>query len=144
MQRESLTFTGLLIRYLVAVVLVYGTWNPEGFSFYHWALAPAFGGPATAGPAALKLVVGLLLLTAWGVFLNATRRSLGLPGALLSLAITGAVIWLLIDLKVVRAASGRGVAHVVLIALSILLCAGMSWSFISRRLSGQVDTDVTE
>jgi hypothetical protein len=78
------------------------------------------------------------------VFLNATRRSLGLPGALLAVAITGGVIWLLVDLNVVHVSSGRAIAHVVLIALAILLCAGMSWSFFSRRISGQVDTDVTE
>ena len=144
MQRENLSLGGLLTRYAVALLLVYGTWNPEGYSFSHWALFPMFGAPATPGPVPLKFLVGILLITAWAIFLNATRRSLGLPGALLTLAIMGGVVWLLIDLDVVRATSGRGIAHVALFAVSILLCAGMSWSFISRRLSGQVDTDVTE
>ncbi|MBC8087586.1 MAG: hypothetical protein H7Z40_09980 [Phycisphaerae bacterium] len=144
MQRENLTLGGLLTRYAVAALLVYGTWNPEGYSFWHWAISPIYGGPATPGPAPLKFLVGILLVTAWGIFLNATRRSLGLPGAILTLAILGGVIWLLVDLNWVSAESPRGIAHVALIAVSILLCAGMSWSFISRRLSGQVDTDVTE
>jgi hypothetical protein len=144
MQRENLSLGGLLTRYVVAAVLVYGTWNPEQFSYFHWAISPLLGSPPTPGPAPLKFLVGILLVTAWAIFLNATRRSLGLPGALLTLAIMGGVIWLLIDLNWVSATSGRGIAHVALIAVSILLCAGMSWSFISRRLSGQVDTDVTE
>ena len=144
MQRENLTLGGLLTRYAVAAILVYGTWTPERFSYWHWAISPLLGDPATPGPAPLKFLVGILLLTAWGIFLNATRRSLGLPGALLTLAILGGIIWLLIDLNWVSARSGRGIAHVALIAVSILLCAGMSWSFISRRLSGQVDIDVTE
>jgi hypothetical protein len=144
MQRDNLTFRGLMTRYVVALLLVYGTWNPERYSFYHWAIAPLRDGPATAGPPALKFLVGVLLITAWAIFLNATRRSLGLPGALLSAAILGGVVWLLIDLNIVHATSGRGIAHVILLSLSILLCAGMSWSFVSRRLSGQVDTDVTE
>ncbi len=145
MQRDNLSLGGLLTRYVVALLLVYGTWNPEGYSYVDWVLAPIlFGAPATAGLPAVKFLVGIVLIGAWAVFLNATRRSLGLPGAIISLAIVGGVIWLLIDLHVVRATSGRGVAHVILIALSVLLCAGMSWSFISRRLSGQVDTDVTD
>ncbi|MGV3710057.1 MAG: DUF6524 family protein [Gemmatimonas sp.] len=144
MQRENLSLGGLLTRYLVAVLLVYGTYNPEGFSFFHWVLSPLVGGAPTPGPAALKFLVGVLLIAAWAVFLNATRRSLGLAGAVISVAIIGGVIWLLIDLGVVHATSGRGIQHVALISLSILLCAGMSWSFISRRLSGQVDTDVTD
>lgn len=144
MQRDNLTPAGLFTRYVVALLLVYGTYNPEGYSFYHWVLRPIGSGPPTAGPAALKFLVGVLLVTAWAVFLNATRRSLGLAGAILSVAIIGGIIWLLIDLGVVHATSGRGIQHVALISLSILLCAGMSWSFVSRRLSGQVDTDVTD
>ena len=144
MQRDSLSFIGVLTRFVIALALVYGTWNPEGVSYYQWAVAPMFGGPPTAGPIALKFLVGVLLVAAWSVFLNATRRSLGLPGALLAVAITGAVIWLLVDLNVVHVASGRGIAHAALIALAILLSVGMSWSFLSRRLSGQIDTDVTQ
>lgn len=140
MQRDNLSFTGLLTRYLFALLLVYGTFNPEGYSYYHWV----FSSPPMPGPAPLKFLVGILLIAAWGIFLNATRRSLGLPGALLTLGIMGGIIWLLLDLGWIHASSGRGMAHVALISLSILLCAGMSWSFISRRLSGQVDTDVTE
>jgi hypothetical protein len=37
--------------------------------------------------------------------------------------------------------SSRGVSHVVLVALTILLTVGMSWSHVTRRMSGQIDTD---
>ena len=144
LQRDNLSFVGLLTRFVIALLLVYGTWNPEGVSYYQWAIAPMFGGPATPGLLPLKFLAGVLLIAGWGVFLNATRRSLGLPGALLAIAITMGVIWLLIDLNVVHVASKRGIAHAALLALAILLCAGMSWSFFSRRISGQVDTDVTQ
>lgn len=141
MQREKLTLSGVLLRFLGAAALVYFTWNPEGHSFYSWALSPLFGGPATSGLVPLKFLAGILLVAGWGVYLTATRRSLGVTGAVLALAITGGVIWLLIDLKVMSASSRRGIGHVALIALAVLLTAGMSWSFVSRRLSGQVDTD---
>lgn len=144
MQRESISFGGVLLRTLAALLLVYGTWNPFGVSFYDWALAPIVNGTPTAGPMALKFVVGVLLITAWAIFLTATRRSLGMWGAALALALTGGVIWLLISYNVVSANSSRGMANVVLISLSLCLAAGLSWSFVSRRISGQVDTDVVE
>jgi hypothetical protein len=144
MQRDSVSFTGVLLRFVVAMLLVYGTWNPEGVSYYSWALAPFFGAPATAGPMPFKFLVGVVLVAGWAVFLNATRRSLGVAGALLAVAITVGVIWLLAYYNVVSVSSARGFAHAALIALALLLSVGMSWAFFSRRISGQIDTDVTE
>ncbi len=144
MQRESISFAGVAVRILAALLLVYGTWNPFGVSFYDWALEPLLGGTPTEGPAAAKFLVGVVLLAGWAVFLTATRRSLGLWGALLALALTAGVIWLLISYKLVSASSSRGMANVVLISLGLCLGVGLSWSFISRRISGQVDTDVVE
>lgn len=144
MQRDSINISGVLARIVLAVALVYGTWNPEGHSYYHWALAPLFGGAPTAGALPLKFLTGVLLIAAWGVFLNATRRSLGVGGAVLAIAVTGGVIWWLVDLDVVHVSSQRGIAHAVLFVLALLLGIGMSWSFFSRRFTGQIDTDVTQ
>lgn len=144
MQREAISLGGVLVRVLAALVLVYGTWNPFGYSFVDWAIEPLIGGPATEGPAALKFLVGVLLVVGWAIFLSATRRSLGLWGSLLALALTGGVIWLLISYNLVSARSTRGIANVALISLALCLAAGVSWSFVSRRISGQIDTDVVE
>jgi len=144
MQRESISLSGVLLRVVAALLLVYGTWNPFGLSFYDWAVAPIMGAPPSGGPVALKFLVGVVLIAAWAVFVTATRRSLGLWGAMLALALTGGVIWLLITYDLVSARSSRGVANVVLICLALCLAAGLSWSFVSRRISGQVDTDVVE
>jgi hypothetical protein len=54
------------------------------------------------------------------------------------------VIWLLISSGIVSANSGKGIARVVLIAVSLVLAVGMSWSHMSRRLTGQSDTDVVD
>lgn len=144
MERDRLSPAGVLTRFVMALALVYGTYNPEGVSYFHWALYPLFGGPPTNGLLPLKFLVGVLLAAGWGIYLHATRRSLGAPGALLFVAIIGGVIWLLVDLDVVHVASSRGIQYAVLFTLAILLSAGMSWSFLSRRLSGQIDTDVTQ
>ena len=137
-------FGGIAARTVAALVLVFATYNPEKLSYFHWAIAPLRTGEATSGPASLKFLAGLALLGGWAVFLNATRRSIGLGGALLVLAISGGLVWLLIDVGVVSAKSARGITYVVLLCTSLLLAVGMSWSHLSRKLSGQVDMDATD
>lgn len=140
MASNEISLGGVAARVLAAAVLVFCTYNPEGMSFYHWAIAPVVHGSASFTP--LKFLAGVVLLAGWVIFLQATRRSIGPTGALLVAAITGGVIWLLIDQNLVSASSGKGIAHIVLIALALVLGVGMSWSHFSRRLSGQSDTDV--
>jgi hypothetical protein len=137
---RSIGTGGVLLRIIGAAVLVFATYNPERYSYYHWAIAPIMNSAGSFGPA--KFLVGTLLLAGWVVFLQATRRSIGVPGALLVTAVCGGVIWLLIERNLVSATSSRGIAHVVLIALSIILGVGMSWSHFSRRITGQTDTDI--
>lgn len=137
-------FGGIAARTVAALVLVFATYNPERVSYFHWALAPLHTGEVTSGPASLKFLAGLALLGAWGVFLNATRRSIGLGGALLVLALSGGLVWLLIDFGLVSARSSRGITYVILVCTALLLAVGMNWSHLSRRLSGQVDMDPTD
>lgn len=139
---ESISWQGVLLRLLASLVLVFLTWNAEGWSYYHWTIQPLLEGAGNFS--ALKFLAGALLVAAWVVFLQATRRSIGLMGAVLVAAICGGVIWLLISSGIVSANSGRGIARVVLIGVSLILAVGMSWSHISRRLTGQADTDVVD
>ena len=136
---DRFSWGSLALRILAALVLVFATYNAEGWSYYHWALAPLASG---AGFNALKFLAGILLVVAWVVFLQATRRSIGIMGAVLVTAVCGGVIWLLIDYNVVSASSTRGLTRVILIAVAVVLGVGMSWSHLSRRITGQGDTDV--
>lgn len=135
---------GIVARTVAALVLVFATYNPERASYFHWAIAPLRTGEPTGGPASLKFLAGLALLGGWAIFLSATRRSIGLGGALLVIAISGGLVWLLIDVGVVSATSARGISYVVLICTALLLAVGMSWSHLSRKLTGQVDMDPSE
>lgn len=135
---------GITARALAALVLVFATYNPEKLSYFHWVIAPLRSGEPTSGPASLKFLLGLALLGGWGVFLNATRRSIGVVGAALVLAIAGGVVWLLIDVGIVSAGSARGISYVVLICTALVLAVGMNWSHLSRKLTGQVDMDATD
>lgn len=142
MAKAGIGPAGLLLRVLGAILLVYATFNPTGHSFFHWALAPLVGmGPAAGGSTALKFLAGVVLLIGWVVVLQATRRSIGLIGAGLALALCGGLIWLLVEQHVVSPTGTAALAHIGLIAIALVLAVGMSWSLLTRRLTGQVDTD---
>jgi uncharacterized protein DUF6524 len=142
MADDTISMTGVLVRFVAALALVFLTWNAEGWSYYHWTIDPLIRGAGNF--TAIKFLAGTVLVASWVVFLQATRRSIGLMGAALVGAICGGVIWLLISGGIVTANSGRGLARVVLIGLSLVLAVGMSWSHVSRRLTGQADTDVVD
>jgi hypothetical protein len=142
MARRGISPAGLLGRMLGALVLVYATFNPTGHSYFHWVVAPLIGmGAPTGGSSALKFLAGVLLVIGWVVVLQATRRSIGLTGAFLALALCGGLIWLLIEQHVVSPTGSAAITHIALVAIALVLGIGMSWSLLSRRLTGQVDTD---
>lgn len=139
MASKSHTFTGGSIawRFLIALALVLFTFNPSGYSYFHWfrhALAES-----TAGPQ--HYFVGVALVIGWVVFIRATLRSLGGVGILLGAAFLGTLMWLLTKYKVVPADSSEAITWIALACMAGLLAAGMSWSHIRRRLSGQYDVD---
>ena len=145
MASEGFSWGGFLARVVAAFVLVYLTYNPEGFSFFHWVLQPAPGetgiGAYLHGFTPVKALAGIALITGWVVFLQATRRSLGVGGALLVVALFGCTIWAMIYYGAISPTSSKAVAHLILIALALVLAIGVSWSHLSRRLTGQQDTD---
>ena len=53
---------GIALRALSALILVFATYNPEGKSFYHWAIAPLLGGAPGTGPASVKFLAGIALV----------------------------------------------------------------------------------
>ena len=69
---ESITWSGVLVRLLASLVLVFLTWNAEGWSYYHWTIQPLLEGADNFS--ALKFLAGMLLIAAWVVFLQATRH----------------------------------------------------------------------
>ncbi len=140
---NNFTWGSVALRFLTAALLVYLTYNPEGFSFYHWAIMPLREVPATSFSAInpLKVLAGIALLVGWVVFIQATKRSLGFKGALLTIALFGGIIWVLIYWNVFTPRGTRAISHLILIILALVLAVGMSWSHLTRRLSGQVDTD---
>ncbi len=143
MNNDGFNWLGLILRFLAALFVVYATYNPEGYSYYHW-VASSLKTPVAQGiwnSDALKFMAGVLLLTAWIVFFNATRNSLGLLGVTLTLAICGGFIWFLSEMDVFTPESVPAFTHLVLLVIAVVLALGMSWAHMKRRLTGQVATD---
>ena len=130
-----LTSSGIALRFLFSILLVLLSYNPSGYSYFHWvyknlhAITPYIA------------IAGLILLIGWAVYIKATLNSLGVAGILLASALFACLIWLFIYWKILDFNNTSAVAWVVEILLAILLAAGMCWSHISLRWSGQVDID---
>jgi hypothetical protein len=135
---KGINWFGFLLRLLAAVILVFSTYNPSGYSYYHWvsdkidSLTPMIA------------LAGVLLLIGWSILLRATFRSLGPFGLLLAAAFLGVLLWMMIDWGWFDADSLTAVTYIVLIVLSGILAIGVSWSHIRRRITGQIDVDDVE
>ncbi len=132
---QKISWPGLLLRFGLAVVLVFATYNPSGYSYYNWVAGslPEFS--------AVVVFAGVVLLIGWTVLLRATLRSLGPFGLVLAAAFFGVLLWLIVDVGLVPADTTRAVTYLVLVALSGVLATGVSWSHVRRRISGQSDVD---
>ena len=132
-----LSAAGFGIRFAAAVAMVLLTFNPSGFSAYHWITGAI--GAGTFGPLHL-LLIGILIAT-WAVFWIATWRALDTFGVVVASIILGAVVWLLIDIGLLDADSVSAVTWIALIFLAGILTIGVSWSHFWRRITGQVNVE---
>lgn len=122
-------------RWIFALALVLGSYNPTEWCYFSWATAET----TTFGP--IVAIVGLVLLIGWIMFIRATFMSMGWLGITLGAALFGCIVWLMVDQGWLALESEGTIAWVVLIILSLILAVGMSWSHIRRRMSGQFDVD---
>jgi hypothetical protein len=135
---KPIGWLGILLRFFFAVVLVFSTYNPSEYSYYHWFMDML----PEINP--LVIFAGVVLLIGWTIFLRATFRSLGAFGLLLAFAFFGTLIWLLIFWNIVPVDSITIVTYIILLVISGVLATGISWSHIRRRMTGQVDVDEVE
>ena len=130
--------SGIGLRFLFALLLVLLTYNPSGYSYFHWLHQNLHTLTPYIALAGLALVIG------WVIYLKATLNSLGLIGILLASAFFACLIWLFIYWKILDLNNTSAVAWLVEILLAVLLALGMCWSHFSRRISGQIDVDDIE
>ena len=138
MASKSFNFFDYLIRLVAAAFLVFASYNPSGYSWFHWIKA------AQDQLDPVILFCGIVLLIGWVIYLRATARSLGVLGIILVLAFVASLIWVLVDFGLLSIANPTFFQYVVLFVLSLVLATGMSWSHIRRKMSGQLDVDDVE
>jgi len=132
---KGITLGGIATRFLFAFGLVVLTWNPSPVNFIRWALNQ------WSNMTPVVLFVALALLAAWVVFVRATARSLGTLGILLTLALAGMVLWMIIRYTPLDPANTTILSWILLALVAAVLTVGMSWSHLRRRWSGQADVD---
>ena len=138
MPRKRFSWNNFLVRLVAALVLVFATYNPHGYSYYHWVVTqlPMY--------TSVQVFAGVVLLIGWAIFIRATFRSLGAIGIFLATAFFGTLLWVVVDSGFIAPNDVQGVTDLALVALSGVLSAGISWSHIRHRVSGQVDVDDTD
>ena len=126
---------GFILRWLAAFALLAATYNPTDYNYIKWVM--------TLGDGSISLMVlaGLLLLIGYIIYLRATLRSIGGFGMTLVLALVGALLWVLYDFGVLSLDNAGLNVWLGLLALSLVLGIGLSWSHVRRALSGQADMD---
>ncbi|MBK8306641.1 MAG: hypothetical protein IPL00_05790 [Gammaproteobacteria bacterium] len=131
----SISFTGIMIRIVVSLLLVLLTYNPGGYSYFHWVLVDlgAFD--------ALKGFVGAVLLVAWVVFVRTALVSLGSLGVILSALVLGTLVWMLHDFGLLSTTRSSAFVWIILVVTGIILGIGLSWSLIRQRATGQVEVN---
>ncbi len=135
---KEINALGIGMRFFIALVLVFATYNPDGYSYFHWVTS------ADTGAWPIKAFVGVVLLIGWTIFLRATLRSLGGFGIVLAIAFFATLLWVLTNWGVIPSDSIKAVTYLSLFVIAALLATGLVWSHIRRRVSGQVDVDEIE
>ena len=67
---KAISWQGVIVRFLFTALMVFATFNPSGYSYYHWVAnsLPEFS--------VLMIFAGIILLIGWTILLRATLRSL--------------------------------------------------------------------
>jgi Family of unknown function (DUF6524) len=130
-----ISWFGVFMRLFGAIAVVLLTYNPMGYSFYHWALRDL------AAITALKAFAGALLLVGWIVCIRTAFVSLGALGLLLSVLVLGTLVWMLQDYGILNADNPSLLSWVTLIVIGIIFGIGLSWSLLRARVTGQVEVD---
>ena len=136
---NKFNFVSFILRLMAAAAIVLLTYNPSGYSYFHW-IQNSLGSEGT-GFGAEHAFSGVVILIGWTVLLISTLKALGALGLILAAAFIGTFVWLMTSYGIFEVETSTAVTWTALVSLSALLAIGMSWSHIRRRLSGQVDVD---
>ena len=126
---------GFLIRWVFAFVLLAATYNPTQWNFVRWSMENA------ETNLSMTVLFGLVLFVGYIIYLRSILRSFGMFWMVLILAVVGTLLWVLFDQGLISLDNPTVNTWIVIVALSIVLAVGLSWSIVRRKLTGQADMD---
>lgn len=129
----GISWSGVFVRIALASALVLATYNPSGYSFYHWIMAPP------PGVTAVKALLGVVLLIGWVICLRTAFVALGWLGVALGVALLAALVWVLVDARLIDTHDPSVLTWIALAIVGVILGLGLSWSLIQARWTGQVE-----
>ena len=130
-----ISWFGVFMRLVGAIAVVLLTYNPAGYSFYHWAVRDF------AAITAVKAFAGALLLVGWIVCIRTAFDALGAIGLVLSALVLGTLVWMLQDYGIINPDNPSLLSWITLIVIGIIFGIGLSWSLLRERVTGQVEVD---
>src|SRR5215470_9735489 len=116
-------------RWLISAAVVFGTYNPSGHSYYHWATDGT-------GSLTLRLAVGIFLLAAIVALVRMAFLSIGYLGIVAVLSLIYGSILFRVGLGWFEFVDVDVETYAILIWVSTIIGVGISWSFFQRRISG--------
>jgi hypothetical protein len=130
-----ISWLGVLVRLIAALAVVLLSYNPTGYSFYHWVLQDL------SAITAMKAFSGAVLLVGWVICIRTAFVALGATGLVLSALVLGTLIWVLTDYGILNPDRPSVLSWVSVIVIGIILGIGLSWSLLRARVTGQVEVD---
>lgn len=124
---------GFLIRWAFAFGLLASTFNPTQYNYARWSWANY------PNEMPMTVLLGLLLVIGYIIYLRATLHSIGMLGMFLVSSVVAALCWVLYDRGLLSLTNSSLNVWIGIFALSVVLGIGLSWSFVRRAMSGQVD-----
>lgn len=125
-------------RFLASLLFVFATYNPTGYSLYHWIVDS--GSYLLSLKAIVAVALAMLYYAVFRVMLAALRRSGLIVGAIAALLFALEIATVIVPARTRPTWHYYGLVgqYVALGALAILVSFGMSWSHLVEQLTGQL------
>jgi hypothetical protein len=134
MPGSGISLGGALVRIALALLLVFGTFNPSGYSLFHWIT----GAPVTVTPG--KVLAALVLAIGWLACLRTAFIAMGWLGLSLGVTLLAVLVWFLVDHELLSL-TGSAIVWVGEVVVGVLLGFGLSWSLMRAKATGQIEVN---
>ncbi|TNE37318.1 MAG: hypothetical protein EP347_08275 [Alphaproteobacteria bacterium] len=120
-------FRVFLSRWLLALVMVFGTYNARGQSFYH-----LWRGDIEAH-LSVTVLAGLVLVILFAICLKTTIQSIHWLGMIAAALVVATLIWVMSDYNLLHISNESYILYFGQIVLATVIAIGMSWGEVRNR-----------